>query len=135
MRDSYYGNLTVANAEQFVERLREMLTGKRYTFITVNASLDNIPDVRVHQQLGGRINTEPGVADNIRLYPVEYLANESAYQNLNVCDTYGVWSLTTGFTYFSFQPRERDRPERVAITLKTGYGTDGIIRWLIYIED
>lgn len=126
-----YGNLTPENIEEFAKCLQKMLAHKRYTFVSVNGGRSYLPEIRVHQQLEGRINTASGVAENIRVYPFD--SNIGTCRHMNVCDTYGVWSLDTINTYFSFEPKRWGEPERVTIRCKTGDGYD--LYWLIAVED
>ena len=136
----WFGNLTLANIEDFTERLRTMLAGKRFTFISVNGSRGYEPEIRINQQLEGRhpvggYRSKDGAADNISLYPESTYGegpSKVTWRSLNVCDSYGVWSLNTHETYFSFEPEQRDQPERLTITHKNGAGDT--LHWLICVE-
>jgi hypothetical protein len=109
--------LTLDNIGGFTERLRTLLANKRFTFISVNSGRDNEPEVRINQQLRGREprggrRSPDGDASNIALSEAETLESFSCkgqfvtlvdgtvlkHQIVTVCDSYGVWSVSTTLT-------------------------------------
>jgi hypothetical protein len=137
----WYATLDKSNAAAFVTRLKVLLEGKMFTFISVNDHLGTRPNVRINQCLEGR-SVRPG--DNNRppsreTYPAGSAANIGLsfsddpdlpdYIHILVCDTYGIWSVGNG-AYFVFNPGGRWEPNCVTINFKAGAGND--ITWTIY---
>jgi hypothetical protein len=126
--------LTLDNIQDFAERLRALLANKRFTFIAVNngrGDNNNSPDVRIGQQLQGRQRqgerrAPDGDASNICLSEATTLESLSCkgqfvklldgsvmkHQIVTVCDSYGVWSVSTVVTdkliRESYSKRNRD---------------------------
>lgn len=81
----WYGYLTLENFDAVTERIREMLTGHRYTWVSCHEGLrDFFPEVRTGQRLSQDlvVNREP-------------LEDGTDWAHLTVADTYGVWGLST----------------------------------------
>jgi hypothetical protein len=90
---SWYGTMTTWNAAAIADRLRQLLAGKRYTFVAINGGCPYSPDVRTRQILrGGRGLRLDGDAQNICLHLSEGCAN------IVGCDSYGVWSFSSTTT-------------------------------------
>lgn len=123
----WFGVLTISNVEQVADLLRRLLAGKNYTWVATNEGYAWKPEVRLSQRI------KPGWPDKD---PITVHQHET-WAHLIVCDTYGVWSLSTHsldghydgkFTdpYFSF---ERDR---VTITHRVPAGH--LCHWLLVVE-
>lgn len=124
------GDLTIRNIEGFVARLKAMLAFKKYSFIAV--TFGKYIDMRIHQELEGRNGVrEVGSPENIKLFPP--YQDFPHIQSLNVCDTYGVWSLDTKDTHFVFETAGRWEPERLTLRFKNGAGEP--IAWMIAVEE
>ncbi len=121
-----YGNLTAENIEAFTERLREMLVGKSFTFVSVNEGQGWRPEVRVGQRL------KPGHGDDgITLYPPKD-EERPDWRHMTVHDTYGSWGFQTGGedkpTYFFF-----DGPNRLLVEHYASAGWK--MYWSITVEE
>ena len=142
-RREWFGNLSKDNADLFVARLKKLLAGKRYTFLSYNEAFGSRIEVRTNQALKGR-STKPwgrvtypfGSADNIGLSigaddsdDPKTRALLADHVHVMINDTYGVASLSTD-TYFVFSPEMRNEPERVSLTFKAGAGNE--ITWVLY---
>ena len=95
LREGYtwYGVMTIWNAEAIADRLRKMLEGKQYTFVSDNDFFgpERPPEVRTSQYLHGHKNSE--VAGDGFNVDFSMLAKDHAH--VMVCDTYGVWSFSS----------------------------------------
>jgi hypothetical protein len=93
----WHGYLTLENFDAVAERIKAMLTGVRYTWVACNSGLrDYFPEVRTGQQmdkltLSGRKTYEDG-----------------PHAHLSVCDSYGVWGLSTSIADDKAAYRRRD---------------------------
>jgi len=77
----WHGYLTLENYAAVGERLRALLTGKRYTFVAVNSGSDYRPEVRTGLEL----------RDNgLTVHDPE---DDGQFASINVSDTYGVWGI------------------------------------------
>lgn len=75
------GYLTADNAGAVAARLRELLDGQRYAFVTVNEGMrDGFPEVRTGMRLRGAGVTAYAYADD-------------RWWSVNVQDTYGSWGF------------------------------------------
>ena len=86
MNDNWFGVMTVDNIEDIVGKLRELLTGKRYTFVSCYEYKRYEPEVRASQELKNGTSDDP--------FHVWYGENQE-FGGFNVGDTYGVWGLDT----------------------------------------
>jgi len=95
-RARWYGELTVENLEAIAQRLRSMLTGRRYTWVAVNEYYGPLPrpEVRTGQQI------EPGKSQNGEAVYIHY-GEDRTWGMIGINDTYGCWSISTD-----------DRPEK-----------------------
>ncbi len=138
----WFDELSKDNVDLFVDRLKKLLAGKRFTFLTYNEAFGSRIEVRTNQALRGRSTrswgnvTYPfGSADNIGVHTADdnddpkTRALLSDYVHVIINDTYGVASFSTG-TYFVFSPEMRNEPERVSLTFKAGAGNE--ITWVLY---
>lgn len=81
----WYGYLTLDNFDAVVERIREMLTGHRYTWVSCHEGMrDFFPEVRTGQRLSQDLVVNR-----------ERLEDGRDWAHLTVGDTYGVWGLST----------------------------------------
>src|SRR5690348_15585774 len=89
----WFGTLTADNLEAVAAVLREMLTGARYTFVSVNEWFGPVPrpDVRTSQRLTPE--------NNIHGEAISVWKDDTTGQprGIIVSDTYGVWSLCPAF--------------------------------------
>jgi hypothetical protein len=98
---SPFGYLTVANAPYIVERLKELLVGKTYTFVGVNENMDLLhPEVRTGERLkDGPGNWTDGARDGgIRLITERnnfWDTNDKPYAHIMASTTYGVLGMST----------------------------------------
>ena len=129
-----YGVLTAQNAEQFTEQLKTLLADKLYTFVAVNEMFGLKPTIRVNQYLckrsvtPGSYKTFPdGDAENIHLNEPSNILKD--WRNITVCDSYGVFSISTD-ARFAFYEESTYEPERVVIEFVAG--ANNTIVWTIY---
>lgn len=122
---NWYGEVTVENIEVIAKTIEEMLTGKYYTFASLNADCVSMFDVRTSQKL------EPQKATDNKALSVWFDKehNPPRYAGVNFVDTYGVWGLSTGSEkpYVSFEHNNQVKIEQL-----NGYGEKLI--WIIAIE-
>ena len=87
MDRDFYAVLTLDNLEDVAQRVRELLTGKRYTFASLNDGFNPTSDigfdVRTDQQIDQR--------DPVKTWRDD----QGQYGGFNVGDTYGVWGANT----------------------------------------
>lgn len=77
------GYLTLENFDAVAGRLREMLEGKRYTWVSCNEGLrDFFPEVRPGMEM-----------EKIVIHDRSDIGYGCTMAHLTVCDTYGVWGL------------------------------------------
>jgi hypothetical protein len=79
----WYGCLTLENLDLVAARIRSLLEGKSYTFVTCNEGLrDYFPEVRTSLRLREGVST---------------WVDEKAgrFGGFNVADSYGVWGMHT----------------------------------------
>jgi len=92
---NWCGMLTVENIKQVVEVLRQLLSGKKFTFVICDEGRGFEPEVRTGQQL------KPSTKDNsINVYYDE----EKNFAGFNVCDSYGVWGCSTNLHANEYDP-------------------------------
>lgn len=128
---NFHGRLTLENIGQFQTLLRAFLANQNYTFISTHSGLGTVPRVRVNQYLEGR-SVIPGTdktPPSRQTYPAGDAMNISdvttsekvpGWGMINVCDTYGVWSVTTD-AYVSFKDDASSfEPRMVCITFPVG---------------
>lgn len=135
----WFGDMTLENAEAIADRLRKMLTGRRFTFVSVNSGFSetSIPDVRNGQMLDGHVDSKGiGTGENVSF---SMLADDHAH--IVVCDTYGVWGLSVTARkyeeryhqpYVKFARRTRYCGESMAVIHRNGDGD--ILRWVVVVE-
>lgn len=91
--DNWYGVQTIENTPEIVERLRKLLTGKRYTFVSTNDGFS--PESRI----GVTVRTDQELKNGTNGTPFSTWCDEGhdtpQYCGFRVCDTYGVWGVTT----------------------------------------
>ena len=115
----WYGTLTVDNIGSVVELLKQLLEGKKYTFVSCYAYRGYKPEVRLHQEIDHKSST----AGNAFI-----IYRHDGWSSFNVCDSYGVWGQSTyNNPYFNF---ERDR---VTIESTNGYGEK--YYWTLVVEE
>ena len=75
----WHGFLTLDNAEAVAVRLRGLLAGQRYTFVTCNEGLRNgFPEIRTGQRLREGVRCSPYAEGHV---------------SVHVADTYGSWGV------------------------------------------
>lgn len=123
MELNWHGMLTTENIEAVVNLLKQLLEGKRYTFVTCNESFRFKPEVRTGQRLTG----------DFKIYRDESLN----YAGFNVGDSYGMWGCSTNTNearydhtfqnpYFSFEWH------KVTITHRAPAGY--LLYWCLAVE-
>jgi hypothetical protein len=130
LEHNWSGVLTVHNISQVVKLLRDRLTGKRFTFITAMDTNEYRPSARTDQALKPSVTGDPFV-----LWSRGSKDSESA--GFNVCDTYGVWGLST-----SAQEGNRNEPfvhphitfDHYTITMSFRSMSGNKIYWVIAIQ-
>ena len=122
----WYGEVTIENIEAVAKTIEEVLTGKYYTFASLNADCVSIFDVHTSQKL------EPDKATDKKALSVWFDKEHTPpqYAGFNFVDTYGVWGLSTGSDkpYISFKYNHQIRIEQL-----NGYGEKLI--WIITTEN
>lgn len=93
----WFGYLTVDNYKDVAERIRRMLTGKRYTFVAMNhAFTTEVQPPRLEARAGQRMKraryNEPGSEITI------HDEGELGLYGFTVSDTYGIWGVSTDKT-------------------------------------
>jgi len=127
MDNRSYGMLTKGNIEDFVAVLREMLTGKRYTFVACNESRHFEPEVRTSQRLENGTNGTP--------FSVHHY---DGWASFGVCDTYGVWGCTTTWDDPKMYDADFKNPyfvfdyNKVTITHRAPAGH--LLYWVVAVE-
>jgi hypothetical protein len=88
-RSSWFGDLTLENIEAIAERLKAMLRGKRYTFVSVNELFGPLPrpEVRTSQRLN--------IPDSQYTDIYVHYGDDKSWGMIGVNDSYGVWSIST----------------------------------------
>jgi uncharacterized protein YoaH (UPF0181 family) len=126
---NWNGMLTVENIEQVAEVLRQLLKGKKFTFVACHEDNNFIPKARTCQELRS-INGD----DPISVY---YDKESKRFAGFNACDSYGVWGCSTSLhvdvydhefknPYFAFEYN------KVTITHRAASGSK--IYWVCAIE-
>lgn len=91
-RRSWFGYLTLENAEAVTEAIRELLEGRLYTWVAVNEGLDLLnPEVRTAQRLAPE-KLDDGKAVTLR---TGSLSDGREHAHIAVVDSYGVWGMST----------------------------------------
>jgi hypothetical protein len=81
----WFGHLTLENFDAVAERITAMLTGARFTWVACNSGLgDYFPEVRTGQRM-----------EKLTVHDRKTYEDGSTHAHLTVCDTYGVWGLST----------------------------------------
>lgn len=78
IRPNWFGYLTVENTEEVAEAVRNMLSGKYYTFVAVNSGFSGRPEVKTSRKM-----------DKV------YTSHLLGHSLINVNDSYGVWGFST----------------------------------------
>jgi hypothetical protein len=99
--NNWYGDVTIENIKEVAEKMKSILSGKRYTFVAVNmygvaggwageqGQLISEPEVRTSQEL------KPGTnGDSLSVW-FDKENSSPTYAGFNFCDSYGVWGLST----------------------------------------
>lgn len=99
---SWYGVQTIENTPEIVERLRDLLTGKKYTFVSTNDGFN--PESRI----GVDVRTDQKLENGTNGTPFSIWYDEKndppRYCGFNVGDTYGVWGVHTSATETQYDP-------------------------------
>lgn len=115
----WHGTLTVDNIDNVVDLLKQLLDGKKYTFVSCYAYKGYKPEVRLHQEIEHKSSTTGNAFSIYR---------HDGWSSFNVCDTYGVWGQSTfNNPDFIF---ERDR-----VTIESVNGFNEKFYWTIVVED
>lgn len=129
---NWFGMLTINNIEQVVGLLKQLIDGKRYTFVACN-ELDGFkPEVRTSQCV------EHNKATSKNAFNIYYDTENSRYAGFNIVDSYGVWGCSTNTTDEKFD-HERKNPyfsfkyNQVIIEHRAAGGN--LLYWCIAVED
>lgn len=118
----WFGHLTLENFDAVAERISSMLEGRRYTWVACNSGLgDYFPEVRTGQQM-----------DTLTVHERTTYEDGSTHAHLTVCDTYGVWGLSTGVPDDKAAHERRDRAWAKADedARRTGEWEDKRLAWV-----
>ena len=140
---NWYGMLTIDNIKGVVALFRQLLDGKRYTFVAVNMyGNENTPgrivskiDVRTSQEVR---HDKAKYGETFTVWFDEQSDTPPRFAGFNVCDTYGVWGLSTN-TNETKHDHEFKNPyivfewNKVSITHRAPAGH--ILYWTIAVED
>lgn len=128
----WYGMLTIENLENVVDLLKQLLDGKKYTFVACNEFFDFKPEVRTGQM----VDHKGATSGNAFSIWWDEKNNPPHYGGFNVGDTYGVWGCSTTATdevkhdnenpYFVFEGN------KVTITHKAPAGH--LLYWVAAVE-
>lgn len=81
----WFGYLTLENFDAIAARVRALLEGRRYTWVSCNEGLrDFFPEVRTGQEM-----------EKLVIHDRSDLGDGVTMAHFTVCDTYGVWGLDT----------------------------------------
>lgn len=127
----WHGMLTVNNVEQVADLLRQLLTGKRYTFVAVNEFYGFKPEVRTSQKLKPKINS----SNPINVYYDDTGAKRFA--GFSVSDSYGVWSFSTNLQEDQDDPGSKNPHfsfewDKVTIIFRLSGGN--LVYWVAAVE-
>lgn len=98
-RRTWYGYLSDETVEHIAERIRNLLTGRRYTFVSLNTTQTRtMPEVRTGQRMTPEKHVRREAVSVHRIgEPLDYAGAEpdKAWEScgLSVADTYGVWGM------------------------------------------
>jgi hypothetical protein len=126
MNLKWYGMLTINNIEQVADLLRQLLSGKRYAFVSSNELFSFKPEVRTNQEL------KP--SDPINVY---YDKDGKRFAGFNVYDSYGVWGCSTSLQEEQYD-HEFKNPyfvfnlDKVTITHRAPAGHK--LYWVVVVE-
>ena len=109
----YYDKFTVEQLETVADDIRQLLDGKRYTFVAVNEAMHYRPEVHTSQEM--------------REVTTYYGANKE-FGGLHIHDSYGVW----GFMTDNVDSLRIDHCS-IKATFKAGAGN--LIHWVVMLED
>jgi hypothetical protein len=118
------GVLTLENLDEVAGLFRQLLDGKRYTFVSAYEYRGWRPEVRMHQQVEPHNATD---GQGISLWRED--AATPTYGGFHVVDTYGVWGLSCSVhekPYVSFEYN------KVTMELKTPAGKGAW--WVVAVE-
>lgn len=120
----WYGTLSVANIENVVKQINELLSGKSYSFVSAYEYRRFEPEIRTGQQLRDKYHL--------------WYGDNNEYAGFNFSDTYGVWGLSTNNQDGKYDPTFRNPyveigRDEIMITQRTGEGR--IAYWLIRVEN
>ncbi len=119
----WFGVMTTWNAEEIANRLRVLLSGKLFTFVTVNGNMNETlpPEVRTSQTMTS--------------VQFSMLAPDHAHVVVN--DSYGVWGLSST-TEDCFNVGDYKNPyfifERDSVAIVHRSMAGGLLRWVATVE-
>lgn len=123
----WFGYLTTKNVEQVANHLRGLLTGRTFTFVSVNEFFAWRPDARLHQEL-----VAPANGDAITTHC------SAEYAQIVVHDTGCTWTISTSL---KDQPTGKDHGDNAYLSFEPGRVTivhrnqaGHTLYWLICIE-
>ena len=123
--------LTFGNIEFVANLILRMLSGKKYTFVSVYEYKNFVPETRLHQELKNGPNDSP-----LSIY-FDTKSSPSQFAGFNFCDTYGVWGLSTSLKNDYYDtgfntPHIVVDWNSITITLRTPAGL--LAHWQITVE-
>lgn len=126
-RGDWYGAPTVDNLEAIARRLKRMLEGRRYTFVSANDYFGPLPrpEVRTSQHLAPE-SSRDGQAIYTRY------GEDKSWGFIGVNDSYGVWYISTS--------SDPDRPITVSfqcdkLVIDHYPASGNHLIWVIALED
>lgn len=144
--NEWYGYVHLGNAEAVADRIRSMLTGRRFTFVSYNVNMTGSwPEVRTGQRLNAE-NVKTGKAVTYRLH------NEASdpWGHFMVHDSYGVWGFSAHYpdAHQAYDAARRDKRDVVHVVVTGGFdprdrgqikitqynGIGDVLRWTIALE-
>lgn len=138
----WYGMLTIDNINEVVGQIKEVIDGKKYTFVAVNMYGNEQDPGRLVSQIDVRTSQEArhDKAKNGETFIVWFdeANNPPQFAGFNVCDTYGVWGLSTrtnsaNYDYEFKNPYLSIDRNKVSISHRAPAGR--ILYWVIAVED
>ncbi len=129
LKKNWHGPLTVDNIEGVVTLLRQLLGGRRYTFISAHERYKFKPEARTGQRLGkGGPTKEVGF----------HIDEDRARASMFIHDSYGICTLASslkdGDSYTSEEnPYLEFRENQVTITHQSDSGHK--LYWMYVLED
>jgi hypothetical protein len=131
-REEWYGTVNIDNIEEVATRLKELLTGKKFTTVHCYEYRRFEPEVRLHQELTPGTSGEAISLIHHHLKPGG--DKDHLHSQIILCDTYGVGGLSTtriepGYDHEFNSPYVVFEHDKVTITDRA---PNGLLYYAVY---